>query len=104
MQAPVLHLDESAIHRQGPGGILGVCWRQWRTERALARRGVHFRSTDPAICAAAYTAMTADEFDAINGRQEWANWRTIPGAINGRLPDRPLLVLDLGSITKGKKS
>ncbi len=40
--------------------------------------------------------MTEAEFDAINGRQDWANWRTIPRALNGQVPDRPLRVLDLG--------
>src|SRR5205807_8119278 len=73
-----------------------VCWRQWRTERALARRGIHFRATDPQRVAAAYAAMSAAEFDAINGRQDWANWRTIPRALHGHVPLRPLRVLDLG--------
>ena len=40
--------------------------------------------------------MTEEEFDAINGRQDWANWRTIPRALSGHVPDRPLRVLDLG--------
>src|SRR5262245_8177039 len=74
-----------------------VCWRQWRAERALARRGIHFRTTDLDQLAQAYAAMSADEFDAINGRQDWANWRTIPRALHtGKLPQRPLDILDLG--------
>src|SRR5690348_3337587 len=84
------------IRRHGPGHVLVVCWRQWCTERALAGRGVHFRATDPATVAAAYAAMTDREFEAINGRQDWANWRTIPRALSGHLPDRPLQVADLG--------
>ena len=44
----------------------------------------------------AYSAMSATEFDAINARQDWANWRTIPRAMNGHLPNHPLRVLDLG--------
>ena len=40
--------------------------------------------------------MTKDEFDAINGPQAWANWRTIPRALHNHVPDRPLRVLDLG--------
>src|SRR5262249_9373589 len=71
------------------------CWRQWRAERVLAGRGVHFRSTDPAVASAAYAAMSSAEFDAINARQNWANWRTIPRALKGRLPDRALFVVDL---------
>ncbi len=85
----------------GPGNVVAVCWRQWRAERALARRGVRCLSTDPAAVVAAYAAMTAAEFDAVNGRQEWANWRTIPRAIRGRLPARPWRALDLGCGTGG---
>jgi SAM-dependent methyltransferase len=89
-------ISEREIRRHGPGNILRVCWRQWRTERALARRGVHFRTTEPHQVEAAYAAMSDGEFEAINGRQDWANWRTIPRALSGHLPDRPWRVLDLG--------
>jgi SAM-dependent methyltransferase len=92
----MLAISERDIRRHGPGHVLAVCWRQWRAERHLARRGVHFRATDPEQVATAYTAMSRAEFDAINGRQDWANWRTIPRALNGHVPDRPLLALDLG--------
>jgi SAM-dependent methyltransferase len=91
-----LCIDERDVRRHGPGRLVGVCWRQWRAERALARRGVHFRTTDLAALAAAYAAMSDREFEAINGRQDWANWRTIPRALSGHVPDRPLRVLDLG--------
>ncbi len=92
----LLVISPREIRRHGPGRALSVCWRQWRTEHVLARRGIHFRGTDPATVAAAYAAMTDREFDAINGRQDWANWRTIPRALSGHLPDRPLQVADLG--------
>jgi SAM-dependent methyltransferase len=92
----MLVISEQEIRQHGPGNALAVCWRQWRTERALSRRGVRFRDTDLDDCAAAYAAMTEAEFDAINGRQDWANWRTIPRALSGHVPDRPLTVLDLG--------
>src|SRR5262245_50598787 len=91
-----LIIPESEIRRHGPRHALAVCCRQWRAERALARRGIRFRDTDPAAVAAAYAAMNDAEFDAINGRQDWANWRTIPRALSGHLPDRPLRVADLG--------
>jgi SAM-dependent methyltransferase len=43
-----------------------------------------------------YSRMTTAEFTCINGRQAWANWRTIPQNLSGRLPlDRPLRVIDL---------
>jgi SAM-dependent methyltransferase len=92
----MLHIDRREIGHHGPGNLLAVCWRQWRTERALARRGIHFRSTDPETVVAAYEAMTASEFEAINGRQEWANWRTIPRGLSDHVPDRPLNVVDIG--------
>ncbi len=96
-----LHISERDIRRYGPGSGLAVCWRQWRTERRLARRGIHFRATDPDHVAAAYAAMAPAEFDAVNARQDWANWRTIPRALRGHVPDRPLRVLDLGCGTGG---
>jgi SAM-dependent methyltransferase len=94
--AAMLVIPERDIRRHGPGNVLSVSWRQWRAERALARGGVHFRTTEPAAALAAYAAMTAEEFDTINGRQDWANWRTIPRALSRHVPDRPLRVLDLG--------
>lgn len=93
---PLLQIPETELRHIGPGNVLSVCWRQWRTEQKLARRGVRFRDTSPDRVAAAYAAMTAAEFDAVNGRQDWANWRTIPRALRGHVPDRPLRVLDLG--------
>lgn len=88
--------EGQAGRRAGPGNVVAVCWRQWRAERSLAHRGVRFRSTDPTAVAAAYAAMSTEEFEAVNARQEWANWRTIPRALAGRLPDRPCRVIDLG--------
>jgi SAM-dependent methyltransferase len=97
----MLHISERDIRRHGPGNLLGVVWRQWRAERALARRAVHFRTTDLKTLSAAYAAMSDDEFDAINGRQDWANWRTIPRSLSGHVPDQSLRVLDLGCGTGG---
>ena len=94
--APPLRCSPTGAGHAGYGDLPGVVWRQWRAERALRRRGVDFRSTDPAAVAAAYAAMSADEFDAINGRQAWANWRTIPASLDGLLPDEPLRAVDLG--------
>ena len=46
--------------------------------------------------AASYSRITTAEFTCINGRQAWANWRTIPQSLSGRLPtDRPSRVMDL---------
>ena len=51
---------------------------------------MHFRATEPDLIVAAYTSMTQKEFDAINGRQDWANWRTIPRALSLFLISRNL--------------
>src|SRR5262249_51148609 len=96
-----LFISESDVRRNCPGNLLSICLRQWRAERALARRGIHFRSVDPAAVAGAYAGVQAAGFDAINGRQDWANWRTIPRALSGHVPDRPLTVVDLGCGTGG---
>src|SRR5476649_57631 len=100
----MLTISEHDIRTNGPGRLATVCWRQWRTERALARRGVRFRSTALPTVLAAYAAMSQDEFDAINGPQAWANWRTIPRALSGHVPDRQLRVLDLGCGTGSSTS
>ncbi len=99
--ALMLHISERDIRRHGPGNLVRVVWRQWRAERILARRAVHFRTTDLTMLSAAYAAMSDGEFEAINGRQDWANWRTIPRSLSGHVPDQPLRVLDLGCGTGG---
>jgi SAM-dependent methyltransferase len=92
----MLVVPENEIRCHGPGKALAVCRRQWYAERDLARRGIHFRASDPDAVAAAYAAMSAQDFAGINARQDWANWRTIPRALSGHVPDRPLQVVDLG--------
>lgn len=80
----------------GSENLIAVCWRQWRSERSLRKRGIDFRTTVPHEARLAYSAMTPAEFKAVNGRQAWANRRTIARSLAGLIPDRPLLVLDLG--------
>jgi len=77
--------------------VLPICWRQWLVEQRLRRRGIDFRTTDPDDARRAYAAMSPEEFAAINGRQAWANERTISRSLRGLLPARPLFALDLGS-------
>lgn len=40
--------------------------------------------------------MTPAEFAAVNGRQAWANRRTIARSLAGLISDHPILTLDLG--------
>ena len=99
--ASVLSIDEAEIRKHGPGRLPAVGRRQWRAERRLKGRGIDFRTTDAQAAEAAYAAMTEAEFEAINGRQDWANWRTIPALAPGLLPNRPLRIVDLGCGTGG---
>ena len=92
----VVRISAREIRQSSPGNLLFTCWRQWQTERALARRGLSFRTTDLSRVEESYGSMTEAEFEAINGRQEWANWRTISRSMNGLVPDRPLKIIDLG--------
>lgn len=73
-----------------------VCWKQWWAEQILKRRGVIFRSSSAEVVAAGYDAMSPEEFDNVNSRQEWANWRILPAILEGRLPNRPVNAIDLG--------
>ncbi len=40
--------------------------------------------------------MAMDDFEGINARQNWVNWQTIPRAMSGLVPNRPLTIMDLG--------
>jgi SAM-dependent methyltransferase len=70
--------------------------RQLKTERKLRRRHVSFRTTEATRVAEAYGSMTQDEFDAINGPQEWQNQRLIPRVIQSLRLNGPLIAVDLG--------
>lgn len=60
-------------------------------------RGITFRCRSNREALDAYCEMELNEFQAINARQAWANWRTIPRSLNGRLPNRAVQVIDLCS-------
>ena len=96
-----LHRPEDVVPDAAGGteSLLTAIVRQWRAERRLRRRGIDFRTADPAAARRAYGRMTAAEFDAINARQAWANRRTLARSLNGLLPDRPVTAVDLGSGT-----
>ena len=56
---------------------------------------VQFRWRENAAALKAYCAMSPSEFEGINARQCWANWRVIPRNLDGRLPSRPVRAIDL---------
>ena len=96
----VLHLDRRAISQAiddaGPlPSLAAIVIDHALTTLRLLVKGIRYRQWGQAACEA-YRQMTPAQFAAINGRQAWANWRTIPRSLNGRLPiDRPLTVVDL---------
>lgn len=72
--------------------------KQAWTEASLSwRRHVLFRRQENAEAVRAYCAMSPAEFENINARQKWANWRTIPRNLQGRLPKGPCRAVDLCS-------
>ena len=76
--------------------VVPVFLRQaWAEARVRYWRHVRFRSRENEAARDAYAAMEAWEFEGVNARQAWANWRTIPKNLAGRLPARPLRALDL---------
>ncbi len=95
-EAGRLLIAERAIRQNTPHDLVSMCWRQWKTERRLGRRGVLIRTSDVDAVEASYSRMARDDFEGINARQNWVNWRIIPRAMSGLVPDRPLTIVDLG--------
>ena len=100
----VLQIPEHVIRHHERGRALARFLRQKRAERRLKRRALRFRSTDEHVNQEAYGAMTPQEFEEINGCQEWANWRVIPRMLTGLVPNRSLFVVDLGCGSGGSTS
>lgn len=73
-----------------------IFFRQvWSEARLVLMRGINFRSRNNERARTAYAKMQLREFEGINARQQWANWRTVPKNLLGKLPSRPVLALDL---------
>lgn len=104
-EAGYLRIDPPTVRRaalaHGPRTPLVMLWLRQKYYEWMMRIWKHIRfrhARNPAVCAA-YEAMALNEFAAINALQCWANWRNIPRLLDGRVPDRPLAVLDLCSGT-----
>ncbi len=81
-------------------GIVSLFFKQaWAEAKIAGRTRLSFRDARNDAAVRAYCAMTEAEFDGINARQKWANWRTIPRTLEGRLPARPCRAVDLCSGT-----
>ena len=91
-----LLIADQVMRQNTPRDFVRMCWRQWKTERQLARRGISIRTSDLDVIEASYSRMAKDDFEGVNARQNWANWRIIPRAMSGLVPNRPLTIVDLG--------
>lgn len=90
-------VQRAARERLGMG-ILRLSLKQaWSELKVELQTNLTFRRRQNAEALRAYCAMSGREFDGINALQRWANWRTIPGCLKGRLPDRPCRAVDLCS-------
>lgn len=79
-----------------PDGLPALLLRQaWAELSVSIGSSFHFRERRNDHAVRAYCAMSAAEFDGVNARQRWANWRTIPRSLHGRLPARPCRAVDL---------
>ncbi len=67
----------------------------WHEARIRYWRQIRFRSRQNEAARRAYAAMETWEFEGVNARQAWANWRTIPRNLHGRIPPYPIRAVDL---------
>jgi len=76
--------------------LLAIVVRQACHELRLRwLRRLRFRSRVQEQVRRAYGAMEVWEFEGLNARQAWSNWRTIPRNLDGRAPAEPLRAVDL---------
>jgi SAM-dependent methyltransferase len=89
-------IRQSARERLTSTNLARIFVRQAVSEiRFLLRNKRSFRKRRNQEACRAYRAMHSREFEAINARQQWANWRLIPKNLNGQLPLRPIEAIDL---------
>lgn len=99
-----LNVDEQTLRRialrHNASILLSSVLRQaWHEYALWLSKGICFRCGKNTEAVNKYRPMTPHQFDAINARQNWANWRTIPRNLSQRLPNRPVRALDLCSGT-----
>ncbi|MCR4294263.1 MAG: class I SAM-dependent methyltransferase, partial [Elusimicrobia bacterium] len=81
-----------------PEGLAALVLRQaWAELVVTIGSRLRFRESENARALRAYCAMSVADFEGVNARQKWANWRTIPRNLHRRLPSRPCRAVDLCS-------
>jgi len=82
--------------RRGPNPLPALLLRRLFTEAKIRLwKGLAYRTRCNEAAAHAYRAIAPDEFEDLNVLQAWANWRTIPRNLSGRLPATPIHAVDL---------
>jgi SAM-dependent methyltransferase len=89
-------IRRTARQRLSSTNLAEIWIRQAYSEiRFVLRNKVTFRKRLNRDACQAYGAMNSGEFEKINGRQRWANWRLIPKNLSGHIPLEPLNAIDL---------
>jgi SAM-dependent methyltransferase len=85
------------VERPSTLSVIPLFVRQaWHEARVRWLRHIQFRSRENRRAREAYAAMDPWEFEGINARQAWANWRTIPKNLGAaRASGRRLRAADL---------
>lgn len=89
-------IQQVAQDRLGYAHLIKIFLKQaWTENRLRFKKCINFRKRENALAVEAYCEMDLEEFEGINARQQWANWRTIPKNLNGILPNAPVAAIDL---------
>src|SRR5687767_13726517 len=97
--APTLYITRHARR------ALRLSWRALLANKAheyiVKARGQRIKGqgmigADPETVAAGFESLSQDGFAEYNLPQQWVERRTIPGALDGRVPLHNAVVLDLG--------
>jgi SAM-dependent methyltransferase len=87
---------ESARARLSSNNLAEIFFRQALSElRFVLKNRVTFRKRRNGEACKAYRVMGSKEFEAINARQQWANWRLIPKNLSGHVPAKAVVAIDL---------
>lgn len=87
---------QSARARLRSNNLAEIFIRQALSEfRFVLRNRVTFRKRRNGDACDAYRVMGSREFESINARQQWANWRLIPKNLSGHVPAKPVIAIDL---------
>lgn len=89
-------IESIARNRLEQNNIVHLFVKQVLTEsKLIVGRKVNFRKRENQEAVQAYCEMAIREFEGINARQKWANWRTIPKNLDGRIPTHAMRAIDL---------